>query len=221
MSSVTVIHDHLAAIHQRATRMAAGERRELVLAAAAGVFGERGYVGATTDAVAKAAGVSQPYVVRMFGTKAALFQAVLERSLDKLIASFRQEIAEAQLPGRGGQGSEDLQMCIGRKYIEMLTDRGLLLSLMQAFMLGADPEIGPTARAGFLRVYRLLRDEAGFTPEQATEFLSAGMMINTLVGLRMGADFDTDPEIREMITATMPTKAQLLRDLAKRDLAQH
>ncbi|MEQ1736628.1 MAG: TetR/AcrR family transcriptional regulator [Rhodoglobus sp.] len=209
MSSVTVIHDHLAAIHERATRMAAGERRELVLAAAAGVFGERGYVGATTDAVAKASGVSQPYVVRMFGTKAALFQAVLERSLDKLVTEFRSEIAEHQ------PTDDDLPMCIGRRYVSLLADRGLLLSLMQAFMLGADPEIGPTARAGFLRVYRLLRDEGRFTPEQATEFLSGGMMINTLVGLRMGADFDTDPEVREMLTAAMPTKAALLRDLAR------
>src|SRR6187402_2370452 len=116
MSSVTLIHDHIAAMHERHTRMAAGERRELVLAAAAGVFGERGYIGATTDAVAKASGVSQPYVVRMFGTKAALFQAVLERSLDKLIASFRDEIAE------NVAGSEELQMCIGRKYIELLAD---------------------------------------------------------------------------------------------------
>jgi AcrR family transcriptional regulator len=191
------------------TRMAAADRRELVLAAAAGVFGERGYVGATTDAVAKAAGVSQPYVVRIFGTKAALFQAVLERSLDRLVAAFRQEIAE------NVANSEDLHTCIGRKYVELLADRGLLLSLMQAFMLGADPEIGPTARAGFLRVYRLLRDEAGFSPEEASQFLSGGMMINTLVGLRMGADFDADPDVREMLTATMPTKAAMLRDLAQ------
>lgn len=208
MSSVTAIHDHIAAVHGRATRMAAPERRELILAAAAGVFGERGYVGATTDAVAKAAGVSQPYVVRMFGTKAALFQAVLDRSLDRLIDEFRSEIA-AQ-----GPGSADLPMCIGRRYVELLADRGLLLSLMQAFMLGADLEIGPTARAGFLRVYRLLRDEGKFTPEEAAQFLQGGMMINTLVGLRMGADFDTDPDARELITATMPTKAALLRDLA-------
>ena len=209
MSSVTVIHDHIAAIHGRATRMAAPERRELVLAAAAAVFGERGYVGATTDAVAKAAGVSQPYVVRMFGTKAALFQAVLERSLDRLIDEFRAEIQEQ------GVGSDNLRLCIGRRYVELLSDRGLLLSLMQAFMLGADPEIGPTARAGFLRVYRLLRDEGKFTPEEAAQFLEGGMMINTLVGLRMGADFDTDPDVHELITATMPTKAALLRDLAQ------
>jgi TetR/AcrR family transcriptional regulator len=197
-------------IAEAPTRMKAEDRRELILAAAAAVFGERGYVGATTDAVAKAAGISQPYVVRMFGTKAALFQAVLERSLDRLVTEFRDEIAEHVPAG------DDLPMCIGRRYTELLADRGLLLSLMQAFMLGADPEIGPTARAGFLRVYRLLRDEAGFTPEEATDFLSGGMLINTLVGLRMGADFDSDPEVREMMTAALPTKASLLRDLARR-----
>lgn len=202
MSSVTTID-------APATRMKSADRRELILAAAAGVFGERGYVGATTDAVAKAADVSQPYVVRMFGTKAALFQAVLERSLDRLIAEFRTEIAEHR------PADDDLSVCIGRRYVELLADRGLLLSLMQAFMLGADPEIGPTARAGFLRVYRLLREEGGFTPEQASGFLANGMMINTLVGLRMGADYDTDPEVREMLTAAMPTKAALLRDLAR------
>lgn len=200
MSSVTIAP---------ATRMKSEERRELILAAAAGVFGERGYVGATTDAVAKAAAVSQPYVVRMFGTKAALFQAVLTRSLDTLLREFRREIAEQ------GPASDELPMCIGRRYLELLADRGLLLSLMHGFMLGADPEIGPTVRKGFMDVYRLLRDEARFSPEQAADFLSGGMMINTLVGLRMGAEFDTDPEVRELLTAAVPSKTSLLRDLAR------
>lgn len=202
MSSVTVTE-------APATRMKAEDRRELVLAAAAGVFGERGYVGTTTDAVAKAAGVSQPYVVRMFGTKAALFQAVLTRSLDTLIREFRREIAEQ------GPASDDLPMCIGRRYVELLADRGLLLSLMQGFMLGADPDIGPTVRSGFMDVYRLLRDEGGFSPSEATTFLEGGMLINTLVGLRMGADIDVDPDVREMLDAAMPTKAALLKDLAR------
>jgi AcrR family transcriptional regulator len=201
MSSVT-------ATDTPATRMKSEDRRELILEAAAAVFGERGYVGATTDAVAKAAGVSQPYVVRMFGTKSALFQEVLERSLGTLLAEFRDEITHPT--------GDDLPLCIGRRYVDLLADRGLLLSLMQGFMLGADPEIGPVVRAGFLRVYRLLRDEGGFTPEQATGFLQGGMMINTLVALRMGQDYDTDPEVHEMLTAALPTKAPLLRDLARR-----
>src|SRR5690606_34498401 len=74
-------------------RMRAEDRRELVLTAATAVFGERGYVGATTDAVARAAGVSQPYVVRMFGSKEALFLAVLGRALDRLLETFRTAIA--------------------------------------------------------------------------------------------------------------------------------
>lgn len=202
MSSVTVTE-------APATRMPAAERREQILAAAAGVFGDFGYVGTTTDAVAKAAGVSQPYVVRMFGTKTQLFLEVLDRSLNRLLEQFRAEIAEQ------GAASADLPMCIGRRYLELLQDRGLLLSLMQGFMLGADPEIGPRVREGFMGVYRLLRHEAKFTPEQAAEFLSGGMMINTLVGLRMGVDFDSDPDVREMVTAAMPSKAGLLRDLAR------
>ncbi|MBN9195873.1 MAG: TetR/AcrR family transcriptional regulator, partial [Microbacterium sp.] len=58
-------------------RLSSDERREQIVRAAIAVFGARGYVGATTDEVAKAAGVSQPYVVRLFGSKESLFLAAL------------------------------------------------------------------------------------------------------------------------------------------------
>src|SRR3954469_15639507 len=77
-----------------ATRMRSADRRELILEAATAVFGELGYGGATTDKVAKAAGVSQPYVVRMFGTKEQLFLEVLRRALDRLLGVFRVELAK-------------------------------------------------------------------------------------------------------------------------------
>ena len=47
------------------TRMGADERRDLVLEAATRAFARSGYAGTSTDAVAKEAGVSQPYVVRI------------------------------------------------------------------------------------------------------------------------------------------------------------
>lgn len=193
--------------------MKAHERRELVLEAATRVFGERGYVGATTDGVAREAGVSQPYVVRMFGSKSALFAAVLERSLDRLLEMFRSAPAAFERE-RERDPEAELMHCIGRGYVELLRDRGILLSLMQAFMLGADPEIGPIARAGWVRVYRCLRDEVGLAPEAAVEVLSSGMLINTLVGVQLAADWD-DPDVRELITAALPTKAGILRDLAQ------
>ena len=51
------------------TRLTAGERQDQLLAAAVTAFSERGYAGTTTDQVARLAGVSQPYVIRLFGTK--------------------------------------------------------------------------------------------------------------------------------------------------------
>lgn len=195
--------------------MPAAQRRELILGAAAKVFGERGYVGATTDAVAREAAVSQPYVVRMFGTKAALFEAVLTRSLDRLLATFR-EAADQFQQERTIDPDADVASCIGRNYVELLRDRGILVSLMQAFMLGADPEIGPVARAGWMRVYRCLRDELGLDPQQVAEVLDRGMLVNTIVGLRLAADWD-DPDVAEMITAAMPHKADIVRSLAQSD----
>jgi TetR/AcrR family transcriptional regulator len=190
-------------------RMRAEDRRESVLTAATAVFGERGYVGATTDAVARAAGVSQPYVVRMFGTKEALFLCVLGRALDRLMEAFTAAIeADPRL------SPEDLHHRMGTAYGDLLSDRGLLLSLMHGFVLGADPVIGAAARKGFLEVYRVLRHRAGFSAEEAATFLAHGMLLNTLVGIRMADDID-DPDARELIESVAPNKSELLVRLSR------
>jgi len=198
-------------IAEAVPRMKAEERRELILEAATAVFGESGYVGTTTDRVAKAAGVSQPYVVRMFGTKEQLFLEVLQRALTRLLAEFRAVLAA---------GTDDLQDRLALAYVELLRDRGLLLSLMHGFVLGADPVIGPAARHGFLDVYRFLREEAGFGPEDAQRFLEGGMMLNTLVGLRMSDDFDDDPWANELLCVTVPQKLDVLLGLGAAQRAE-
>lgn len=186
-------------------RMASDERRELVLAAATSVFGQRGYSGTTTDAVAAAAGVSQPYVVRIFGTKEKLFLAVLGRDLDRLMSAFRAALAE--------ESDVPIERRISLAYVDLLKDRGLLLSLMHGFVLGAEPEIGRLARCGFLDVYRFLKTEAGFTPAQTREFLAHGMLMNTLVGLRMTDDYDTDDDARELLDGALDSKIALLLEV--------
>ncbi len=207
MSSVTTTVPANAA--EAGTRMRSQDRRELILEAATAVFGERGYVGATTDAVARAAGVSQPYVVRMFGTKEALFLEVLHRALGKLLAAFRSALKET---GPLAAGSPDVVRAgLGRAYADLLTDRGLLLSLMHAFVLGADPVIGKAAREGFLDVYKFLRFEAGFSSVEADEFLAHGMMLNTMVGLRMADEYSHgDPCAVDLLETAMPNKLDLL-----------
>ena len=186
--------------------MASDERRELVLKAATEVFGQRGYAGATTDKVAAAAGVSQPYVVRIFGTKENLFLAVLQRALDTLMTAFREALAV--------ESGERVGARLGHAYANLLQDRGLLLSLMHGFVLGADPVIGELARCGFLEVYRFLKDEAGLSPAEAADFLAHGMMLNTLVGLRMMDDYETDADARELLDGSIGEKLPLLLETA-------
>jgi AcrR family transcriptional regulator len=184
--------------------MPSDERRQLVLDAATVEFGRLGYAGTTTDAVARAAGVSQPYVVRMFGTKEQLFLDVLSRALDRLMGAFRGAIAEDADPAT-------MRRRLGHAYFELAADRGLLLCLMHAFALGAEPVIGPHARCGFMDVYRLLRTEAGFSSVEATEFLAGGMLGNVLLGVRMLDDYDADPAVRELFDEVFPGKLDLVR----------
>lgn len=189
--------------------MRAEDRRELILEAATGVFGDYGYVGTTTSQVAKAAGVSQPYVVRMFGTKEKLFLEVLQRALALLLEAFRAALAEEE-------SDVPLRRRLGLAYFHLMGNRGLLLSLMHGFVLGRDPEIGREGRRGFMDVYRFFRDEAGFSADEVQQFLAGGMMVNTMVGMRMADDYDTEPAVRELLTAAFPEKLDQVLVLARR-----
>ncbi|MDQ4501361.1 TetR/AcrR family transcriptional regulator [Sinomonas sp. ASV322] len=186
------------------TRMPAAERRELILRDATAVFASNGYGGTTTDLVAQAAGVSQPYVVRMFGTKEKLFLAVLERAERILAETFR-----AAIPGPDGKERRER---MGMAYVGLIAERGLHQVLMQAFLLGGDPVVGPEARSSFLRIWRLAIDEAGMTEEDARSFIANGMLINTLVALRLGDAYGADPDIDAMFTVAFPCSFDVFKD---------
>jgi AcrR family transcriptional regulator len=189
--------------------MSSEERRADILLAAHAVFGARGYEGATTDEVARAAGVSQPYVVRLFGTKESLFLAVLHDALERLLEGFRAELASTH-------SDAPVQERMGAAYLELLQVRGLHQTLSHAFLLGGHPVIGPAAREGFVRVWRFLRDEAGFDPDTAQSFLAEGMLINTMIGLRLIDHVDADGGIRELFETCFPTTMRAVRDVAPR-----
>lgn len=210
MSSVSLnpvksAHDAVHDAVRGHARMKAEDRRELIVKAAMAVFGDYGYVGTTTDQVARAAGVSQPYVVRMFGTKEKLFVEVLESALAKLFTTFRAALAD--------EGEVPVAQRMGRAYLGLLSEHGLLMSLTHSFVLGSDPVIGATARRGFLAVYAFLREEVGFTPEECHKFLSAGMLANTMIGLRMTDQYDLDAQAREVLCACFPEKLDVVLSL--------
>jgi len=184
MSSMTI------EVVSPAPRMKAADRRELILEAATAVFGAKTYVGTTTDEVARAAGVSQPYVVRLFGTKEKLFIAVIERAYARLLDGFRQA-----LPG----DVEGRKERMGTAYTDLLAERGMLPVIANSTTLGGEPEIGRVARAGFSSIWRFVRDEAGFSAEDTRAFMATGMLINTIVGLRLTGDYGTEKAATEVL----------------------
>lgn len=68
----------------RATRRSADSTREGIIQAAADLFSERSFEGATTRQIAAKAGVAQPLLNYHFRTKDALWQAAVDSLFDRL-----------------------------------------------------------------------------------------------------------------------------------------
>src|SRR4051794_29580777 len=83
-------------------RKSAEERREEILEAALVEFAAHGLYGGSTEAIARAVGISQPYVFRLFGTKKELFTATIERCMRGTLEMMQS--AAAGLQGGGGHG---------------------------------------------------------------------------------------------------------------------
>jgi AcrR family transcriptional regulator len=159
---------------EQTTRMTSAQRREQILAAARRVFAESGYA-ATTDEVARAAGVSQPYVVRLFGSKRELFLATYQQASLAVVAA----LASA----REGLGPEEAKDAMGKAYLELIEDRDLLRLMMHGFIAGADEEVGRIARHCLGEAFRLFRERTGAGEEEARQFVAFGMLLNVLVAL--------------------------------------
>jgi AcrR family transcriptional regulator len=184
---------------ERTTRMSAAQRREQILAAASRAFAQSGYAGTSTDAVAREAGVSQPYVVRMFGSKADLFREVFQRAIDAILATFTAELDRIDAdPEPPEVESEEYWERLGAVYGELLTDRNILLVLMHGFVAGSAPEIGAQARAGMSKIYELIRRRTNCTPERAREFFAQGMLLNTLLAMQAPEHAAEDPALLEL-----------------------
>jgi AcrR family transcriptional regulator len=75
------------------SRLTAPKRREVIEQAAAGLFAERGYHGASIDEIARRSGVSPPVVYDHFDSKLELYTRLLERTRDELLAMWASSLA--------------------------------------------------------------------------------------------------------------------------------
>ena len=120
--------------------MSAAERREMVLEAAVAEFAAHGLAGTSTEDVARQAGISQPYLFRLFPTKKALFLALVDRCFRRVRETF---VAAA-----GDLTGDEALAAMADSYTRLLDDRTLLLLQMQIYAACGDPEIRDVTRAG-------------------------------------------------------------------------
>ncbi|WP_405018401.1 TetR/AcrR family transcriptional regulator [Kitasatospora sp. NBC_00070] len=164
---------------QRRQLSTAEERRETVLRTAIGAFAARGYFGTTTMEVAKAAGISQAYVYRLFPSKEELFAAVVEHCFVRVRGSL--ELGAADAPG----GSPEVVLsAMGEAYARLISDNDLLLVQMHAQAAAvSEPAIRTAVRAGYARLVEYVRGASGGDDRQVQEFFSVGMLCHLLVAM--------------------------------------
>src|SRR4029077_16187814 len=160
-------------------RMPAAERREMVLEAAVAEFGAHGLGGTSPENVARQAGISQPYLFRLFPTKKALFLELVDRCFRRGRDTF---IAAA-----GGLNGGGAVMAMADSYELLLEDRTLLLLQMQAYAACHDPEIRAATRAGFKKLWELVERLTALPFQTVVDFFAVGMLMNVAAAMDLPA----------------------------------
>ncbi len=173
-----------------ATRLSAAERRDDVLDAALVEFADRGFEGTSTDDIAKRAGISQPYLFRLFGTKKELYIASVTRC-------YRDTLELFQRAAEGLRGEEALH-AIGAAYMEQLeTNRVWLRAQMQGYAASEDAEIRAVVRAGFGDLVAYARRVSGAEWPEIWHFFATGMLLNVLSSMQVNDD--PEPWMTELL----------------------
>jgi AcrR family transcriptional regulator len=167
------VSDNFQVVTGTTTRKTADERRIDILEAARVEFALKGLYGASTDTIARRAGISQPYLFRLFGTKKELFLACMQECLDQMHDGF--------LAAAGGLKGKDALDAIGEHYTELLvTDPTQLQAQMQGYAAAGDPDVREVIRRGFGRIVETAERISGEPTEVVSQFFATGMLLNVL-----------------------------------------
>jgi len=160
------------------TRKSAEIRREEILEAARAEFAVGGLHGTSTEDIARRAGVSQPYLFRLFGTKKELFLETVRRGFRHVLNVFQEAAAIDE------QG--DVLLSMGHAYGDVRADRPSLMFQMQAYAACEDPEVRKVVREEFSQIYKFVASVAK-DEEKVHEFFRVGMLINVAAAMDLGA----------------------------------
>lgn len=164
-------------------------------------FARGGMDGTSTEVIATRAGISQPYLFRLYPSKRALFLAAVERTFSEVGRVFR-EAAD----GLSGPAAKE---AMGTAYTTLLQrDRTFLGMQLQAYAAcSGDDEVRAATRRHLATLWDVVVDEGGMSEDLAQAFVAHGMLCNLTAALGIG-ETDTDPLARRMTAP--PAVMQLL-----------
>ncbi|MFD1706441.1 TetR/AcrR family transcriptional regulator [Siminovitchia sediminis] len=152
--------------------MAKEDKKEMIIENAVKIFAEMGYYKTTTGMVAKATGVTQPYVFHFFKNKEELFKTVIDRAFSRLYHTFSKVDAPA----------DQLIETMGRAFSEIIkTHREEILLVMQAHSI-AEEGIREYVRHLHKTMFETLTqkfEKAGIpkAKKTAAHFIGTGLLI--------------------------------------------
>jgi AcrR family transcriptional regulator len=161
-------------------RLHADERRAEVIEAAVRAFAEGGLAGTSTEEIARLAGVSQPYVFRLFGSKQQLFLAAVARGFERVRLTFEEA---ARHPIEVAGGYNPMLASIGSAYAALLADRALLRLQLHAYAACNDPVIRDFVRAEFAALVARVAELSGEPDSALGEFFAQGMLMNVAAAM--------------------------------------
>jgi AcrR family transcriptional regulator len=169
-------------------------------------FAKGGLDGTSTDAIAKRAGISQPYLFRLYPTKRALFLAAIERTFAGVSRVFR-EAAE-------GLSGLEAKHAMGEAYATLLQeDRTFLGMQLQAYAAccGND-DVRAVTRREFARLWESIVTVGGMSEELAQAFVAHGMICNLTTAFGIDETQADNDALARRMTAAPTVMALLMSD---------
>jgi len=163
-------------------RMPAAKRREQLLDVAAELFATQGYAGATTSQLAKAAGVTEPIIYRHFASKKDLFVALIERTGERTLAQWEEDVRGATDP------AERLERVIGDNPMVSDAGRASYLVFLQAITEVDEAQIRSALDVHIKALHAFLRKEIEVAQRNGSirDVYSAELLAWVLIDLGLG-----------------------------------
>jgi AcrR family transcriptional regulator len=199
-----------------AQRMSAEDRRLQVIQAAVAEFAIHGLDGTSTEAIADRAGISQPYIFRLWPNKKDLFLAAIGACFDlteKVMTKAAQSLSDSEVTSRacplGGHPAEHRHLLESRisprlhamahAYLRLLSKREVLLMQMQAYAACWDQDVRKLVRDRWRGLRQLISELSGQEGPELNEFMARGMLLNVAACMHLPDRQDPDRWAHEVL----------------------